>query len=1130
MKNIYLKIILVLCCFPALLPAQIQTVQYWFDSDFAGRITQSVTPAATLQISELNTANLSAGLHLANIRAKDNANWSVVHSQLFYKLPLSTQSAEMTGYEYWVDNDFEGKQQGTLSGQTATLNGLNVSSFGEGLHILHIRAWDSLGRSSVAHSQLFYNLNTSGDNEMAAYEYWIDNDFAHRTSQTASGKIATITSLFDNQTISAGIHLVSIRAKDTKGRWSTVHTQCFYRNEVIPGGANKIDAYRYWYDDDFDANELVTLETPVNPYELNTNWTLPAEFKTNETHTFHIQFRDLAGSWSMTAVDTFKITPPVDVESISLNKTTTTILEGGSETLSYIIDPANASNQNVTWSTNNPAVATVTDGTITAISAGTAVITVTTEDGAKTAGCTVTVEILVVPVVSINMNKSETSLLIGSSEMLTYAINPASATNQNVSWKSSNTNVATIENGVVNTVGVGEAVITVTTEDGAKTASCTVTVLPISVESVNLNKSAASLLVGESEILTYNILPANATNKNISWSSSNKDVATVENGVVNAIGVGTAVISVTTEDSAKTASCTITVLPIPVESIDLNKTTASLLIGESETLSYFINPANATNKNISWSSSNEDVATVENCVVNAISVGTAVISVTTEDGNKTASCTVNVEAPVIPVISISLNKSETSLFIGGSEMLVYTVNPASATNQNVSWESSNTSVATIENGVVNAISVGTAVITIITEDGGKTASCTVTVLPIPVESIDLNKTTASLQIGESDTLTYNILPANATNQNITWLTDNPAVATVTNGTITAISTGTAVITVTTEDGAKTASCVVTVIRIPKYNVEYFFDTDPGWGKGTGIEDTDVQLVSETASEKSEMTSFNASIANLNDGLHTLYVRAKNSNGWSQTQNRTFMKASLAADPGLNIKYMEYFIDTDPNYGKGISVDLGENNGVYAFNVDMQPLSDGLHTLYIRARNVDGNWSTVINRTFVKMILPSDLAAGIKAVEYYIDLDPGMGQGIHVPFHADMADINFTADLNTLADGEHTLYLRILNHFNQWEDAGNHTFTLIDPNGIKDINVDELAVYPNPVSDLLYIKNEHYTIQKVEITDMTGHRVYKQNIRESSIISIPVSDYVPGTYILKIYTLSGDIRLLKIIKK
>jgi len=189
----------------------------------------------------------------------------------------------------------------------------------------------------------------------------------------------------------------------------------------------------------------------------------------------------------------------------------------------------------------------------------------------------------------------------------------------------------------------------------------------------------------------------------------------------------------------------------------------------------------------------------------------------------------------------------------------------------------------------------------------------------------------------------------------------------------------------------------------------------------------------------------------------------------------------------------------------------------------------LHTLYVRAKN-DNGWSQTQKRTFVKMILPSELAAGIKAVEYYIDIDPGMGQGINVPFHADMAEINFTADLNSLAVGEHTLYLRIFNHLNQWEDAGNHTFTLIDPNGIKDVNVDELVAYPNPVSNLLFIKNEHYTVQKVEITDMTGRMIYLQNVRESSIISIPVSGYVQGAYILKIYTHSGDVRILKIIKK
>jgi hypothetical protein len=235
MKNIRLKFILALCCFlPLAVPAQIRKVQYWFDTDFAGKTEQSVTSGNMQELTELNTAGLSEGLHTVHIRAKDTENWSVVHSQLFYKLPENVQSAAVVAYEYWVDTDFAGKRQETLSGQLATVNELDFNLLGEGLHLLHIRALDNLGRYSPVYSRLFYKPD-----------------------------------------------------------------------ETIAG--NKIDAYRYWYDYQFDEHVFAVLEATANPYELDERYTLPDTFTEGEEHTFHIQFRDALGNWSTIVSDTFKI-------------------------------------------------------------------------------------------------------------------------------------------------------------------------------------------------------------------------------------------------------------------------------------------------------------------------------------------------------------------------------------------------------------------------------------------------------------------------------------------------------------------------------------------------------------------------------------------------------------------------------------------------------------------------------------------------------------------------------------------------------------------------------------------------------------------------------------------------------
>ena len=205
----------------------------------------------------------------------------------------------------------------------------------------------------------------------------------------------------------------------------------------------------------------------------------------------------------------------------------------------------------------------------------------------------------------------------------------------------------------------------------------------IKVESIALNIQDITLEVGETTTLQATITPDNATNKNVTWSSDNTDVATVNNGVVTAVGEGTANITVTTQDGNKTATCRITVLPkeepeqpdpeepnpepepepepeeIKVESIALNIQDITLEVGETTTLQATITPDNATNKNVTWSSDNTDVATVNNGVVTAVGEGTANITVTTQDGNKTATCRVTVIKEVEEIIStISYNITE----------------------------------------------------------------------------------------------------------------------------------------------------------------------------------------------------------------------------------------------------------------------------------------------------------------------------------------------------------------------------------------------------------------------------------------------------------------------------------------
>ena len=165
----------------------------------------------------------------------------------------------------------------------------------------------------------------------------------------------------------------------------------------------------------------------------------------------------------------------------------------------------------------------------------------------------------------------------------------------------------------------------------------------------------------------------------------------------------------------------------------------------------------------------------------------------------------------ISVRSVTLNKNAFELIVGETERLVATVTPDNAENQQVRWMSSNTAVATVNfNGSVTAVAAGTATITVTTVDGGRTATATVTVSAEPVTSITLTPTTLSLVVGTTGTLTVTTQPANATNQNVTWASNNTSVAIVVDGVVTAVSAGTATITATSVDGNFTATSDIEV--------------------------------------------------------------------------------------------------------------------------------------------------------------------------------------------------------------------------------------------------------------------------------------------------------------------------------
>lgn len=519
------------------------------------------------------------------------------------------------------------------------------------------------------------------------------------------------------------------------------------------------------------------------------------------------------------AVSCIKVSSAISVTDVVLDPKTLTMTEGDCMTIIATISPSNATNRNLRWSSSDEMVASVADGKVTAHRAGKAVIVVSTEDGGLTANCQVTVKSNVVNVENVSLSKTELTLTEGEIATLTAVVSPSNATNKNVRWVSSNAAVASVEGGKVTALKVGSATIMVTTEDGGKTANCQVSVNPkiVNVESVSLDRTELTLTEGESTTLTAVVFPSNATDRNVRWSSSDATVASVVNGKVTALKAGSTIVTVTTEDGGRTASCRVTVKSkvVNVESVSLNKSSVAIIAGESVTLVVTVSPSNATNKNVSWHSSDESVATVSNGRVTALKAGSAVITVTAEDGGKTAICQVSVKPKIVNVQSVSLNKSSITLTEGESTTLTAVVSPSNATNKNVRWSSSDASVASVVNGKVTALKAGSSTIKVTTEDGGLTASCQVVVKSkeIRVKSVSLNRETLALEPWERATLTATVSPSNATNKNVWWSSSDATIVSVDNGRLYARKLGRTTITVTTEDGRHKASCQVVVENI-----------------------------------------------------------------------------------------------------------------------------------------------------------------------------------------------------------------------------------------------------------------------------------------------------------------------------
>ncbi|MCR5203291.1 MAG: Ig-like domain-containing protein [Lachnospiraceae bacterium] len=425
--------------------------------------------------------------------------------------------------------------------------------------------------------------------------------------------------------------------------------------------------------------------------------------------------------------------------SITISKEEITLSPGGTDSLAATILPENASVKTVTWSSNNESVATINSGTVTAVNAGTAVISASVqgENGTTlTKNCYVTVLEESISANSITItNKTDTGI-VGSTLQLETTTSPEVITNP-ITWSSLDTSVATVNDaGLVTFVAEGEVTIVATVDGKKDTVTITVEKGKVYPTSIVLNQDKASVNVGQSVSLQASLLPSTITETDITWTSSDESVATVAAGLVTAIGKGSATITAkakSSEDTYIEATFTIEV-NVPVESIEITNVsdnTISLYVDEDDDKATYqlitkVSPEDA-DQTVQYKSSNTDILSVSSTgYVRAYSPGTAKITASAED--KSTVVTVNIYKR-----AKSITLSDITVIEGNRKAIPVTLNPSDTTDSisDIKWNSESTGVAVVAKNdsgeaIVTGICEGSTTITA-TINGSVTATCTVTV-------------------------------------------------------------------------------------------------------------------------------------------------------------------------------------------------------------------------------------------------------------------------------------------------------------------------------------------------------------------------------------------------------------------
>lgn len=542
----------------------------------------------------------------------------------------------------------------------------------------------------------------------------------------------------------------------------------------------------------------------------------------------------------------------ISIENIYLNKSSLTLKENQTYILTVEFYPKDASNKSIIWSSENLEIAYVKDGIVTALKEGTTKINVVSLDGGKSASCEVKVERQddnSIPVNDVLLDKTTLTLIEGEEYILTASIIPEDATNNNLKWTTSNFNIASVEdNGKIIAKKSGNAVVTVTTEDGGYSKNCEITVKPTLVK-IEAEKENIKVKEGQSEDIRIKVYYSDESSEflteGIIWDSKNKDIAAVNNGKIEGLSIGETII--TAEYKGKKIS-----IPVIVRAYNKIEET----FGEDNNYYLYVNSIerNWLDYGYAYNAPKEGKEYVKIKMTfendgkyDSFYVSKYDIFLKDDNGNEirgetffsklkdgliggtvnpqkfiTGSMIFEVDKDVtlsqliykkenieldikffskgyIPVESIALNKKNASLYVGESEELIVAFSPQNSLNKNIIWTSSDENVLKVENGKMYALSSGNSIVSAQSEDGHKETACSVTVILKELIQLAANKTQVELNSVENK-VNITLKAFYSTNEeeevnpeNIVWLSRNEEIALVTKGQIKAVSEGNTII-------------------------------------------------------------------------------------------------------------------------------------------------------------------------------------------------------------------------------------------------------------------------------------------------------------------------------------------------